>query len=391
MEAKAERRGDALLAPVGAGSDPPAGCRGRRLRGVGVVARRPDRLEPAAARRVRRPPRRVQAGRDPRSGDESAAGRPDDRLRHRRRCDRSVLARRPADPRPAALEHDRHPLRLDAQGSDLGRGHELLRNRDGRGDCGRSRDARCQRRRVSRLRDHRLPRRCPARGARAALVAVAATGRPAVADRVHGHDGGAPLVPRRRGAVRGFRAAGSASRGFRRPGSRVARGGDELPDDDVHLGPFLGQRERSPRRCRTRHPGRDRNRVAQLRRGAGDRNVVRVRTAHARLVPDRRLHDPQRDRRARDRRTRGRRRREPVPSASRRVGPRSPAARRSSAPGRVASSRTTCWRCSSSAPPRAPRSRSSRRSSATSGGGAPPTSVRATRSAASSPGSRSCT
>ena len=31
-------------------------------------------------------------------------------------------ARRPADARPAALEHDRHPLRLDSRGSDLGRG-----------------------------------------------------------------------------------------------------------------------------------------------------------------------------------------------------------------------------------------------------------------------------
>ena len=42
-------------------------------------------------------------------------------------------------------------------------------------------------------------------------------------------------------------------------------------------GRFSAQRERSPRRRRTRHAGRDRDRIAQLRRRAGDRNVVRVR------------------------------------------------------------------------------------------------------------------
>ena len=71
--------------------------------------------------------------------------------------------------------------------------------------------------------------------------------------------------------------------------------------------------------------------------------------------------------------------------------PSSPAARRSSAPGRVASSRATCWRCSSSPPPRAPRSRSSTEVVRYVGRRAPPASVRATPSAASSPGSRSCT
>ena len=69
---------------------------------------------------------------------------------------------------------------------------------------------------------------------------VAAAGRAAVADRVHGPDCGAALVPRRRGAVRGVPAAGSAAGGVRRPGPRAARGGDELPDDDVHLRPLLG-------------------------------------------------------------------------------------------------------------------------------------------------------
>jgi hypothetical protein len=41
---------------------------------------------------------------------------------------------------------------------------QLLRNRDGRGDRGRGRDAHCQRRRLSRLCDHRLPSvSCPLR------------------------------------------------------------------------------------------------------------------------------------------------------------------------------------------------------------------------------------
>jgi hypothetical protein len=73
-----------------------------------------------------------------------------------------------------------------------------------------------QRQRLSRLRDHRLPRWRAAHRARAALVAVAAPGRPAVADRVHGPDRGPALVPRRRGAVRGVPVAGSAPGSVRR-------------------------------------------------------------------------------------------------------------------------------------------------------------------------------
>ena len=46
---------------------------------------------------------------------------------------------------------------------------------------------------------------------------------------------------------------------------------------------------------------RDRDRDPQPRRGPRDRHVVRVRRAPARDVPDRRLHDPQRHRGARDR------------------------------------------------------------------------------------------
>ena len=55
------------------------------------------------------------------------------------------------------------------------------------------------------------------------------------------------------------------------------------------------------RRRRARAARRDRHRRAQLRRGPGDRHVVRVRPAHARLVPDRRLHGAQRHRGARHR------------------------------------------------------------------------------------------
>ena len=90
------------------------------------------RHEPAAAGRVRRPPRRVPARRDPHPGHEPAAGRPDDRLGDRRRRDRPVHARRAGDARPAALEHDRRPVRLGRGRADRGRRHELDRDRDGR-------------------------------------------------------------------------------------------------------------------------------------------------------------------------------------------------------------------------------------------------------------------
>ena len=89
---------------------------------------------------------------------------------------------------------------------------------------------------------------------------------------------------------------------FGGPGPRAARRRDQLPDDDVHLDALLGRGRRRARRGGARDARRDRDRPAQLRRGARDRHVVRVRAADARLVPDRRLHDPQRHRGARDRR-----------------------------------------------------------------------------------------
>ena len=78
----------------------------------------------------------------------------------------------------------------------------------------------------------------------------------------------------------------------------------QLPGDDVHLEPHLRRGGGAPRRRRARDARRDRDRAAQPRRGARDRDVVRVRRARARHVPDRRLHDPQRHRGARDRRAR---------------------------------------------------------------------------------------
>ena len=129
----------------------------------------------------------------------------------------------PHDPRPAPLEHDRDPLRLDAGRPDLGRCDQLHRHRDGRGDRRRGRDPRRQRRRLSRLRDHRLPGRRAARRAGPPLAAVAAPGRTALADGVHGPDRRPARVSRRRGAVRGVRAAGSAPGCVRRPRSRPAR------------------------------------------------------------------------------------------------------------------------------------------------------------------------
>ena len=119
MEAKAERRGDLswrlwalvpiLLLAVAVGGYVASGSSLAGLIGS----------NPAAGGRVRHSPGRVQAGRDPGPGDESAAGRPDDRLHHRRRCDRPVLGRRASDSRPAALEHGRHSLRLDSRRPDL--------------------------------------------------------------------------------------------------------------------------------------------------------------------------------------------------------------------------------------------------------------------------------
>ena len=80
--------------------------------------------------------RRVEfrAGRDPDPGAQPAAGRPDHRVGDRRRRDRPVHPRRAGDARPAALEHDRRPVRLGPGRPDRRRRHELDGDRDGRGD-----------------------------------------------------------------------------------------------------------------------------------------------------------------------------------------------------------------------------------------------------------------
>ena len=69
-----DRREPRQLAAVGARAGAAARARRRRRRDGWLVARRPRRLEPAAGRRVRHPPRRVHAGRDPHpsSGTRSA-------------------------------------------------------------------------------------------------------------------------------------------------------------------------------------------------------------------------------------------------------------------------------------------------------------------------------
>ena len=157
--------------------------------------------------------------------------------------------RRPADARTAAFEHDRDPVRLGRGRPDRRRRDELDRDRDGRGDSGRGRDAGPERQQHPRLRDHRLPRRRPARRARPALAALAAAGRPALADRLHGADRGPALVPRRRGALRGVRAPGDRSGRARRPGPRPARRRAQLPDDDVPLGAVVRAPERRSRRA----------------------------------------------------------------------------------------------------------------------------------------------
>ena len=149
---------------------------------------------------------------------------------------------------------------------------------------------------ISRLRPRRAARRrCPGR-ARDALAALTAAGETRVARSVHGADRRAALVPRARGAVRGVRAASGAALGARRGGRRPARVRRLLPHAHVSL-------------AQARRAGdarRDRHRPAQLRGRARDRDVVRVRRARARVVPDHRLHDPQRHRRPRDRNSRDR-------------------------------------------------------------------------------------
>ena len=102
-----------------------------------------------------------------------------------------------------------------------------------------------------------------------------------------------------------------------------------------------------------------RDRRAQPRRGARDRDVVCDRRAPARRVPRDRLHDPQRHRRARDRGARephaGNARPAGGTGADRRAPPRS------SARGSAATRRTTSSPRSSSGSRPAPRSRSSSR------------------------------
>ena len=117
---------------------------------VDLIGRNPPR-----GGRVRHPPRRVPARRDPDPGPQPAARGADDRLGHGRRRDRPVHARRARDAEAPPLEHDRRPLRLGRGRPDLRRRHELDRDRDGEGDPGGRRDADRLGARVPRLRGDR--------------------------------------------------------------------------------------------------------------------------------------------------------------------------------------------------------------------------------------------
>ena len=86
-------------AALGARPDPAPRRRRLALLGTRRVAPGPRRPQPAASRRVRRPPRRVLPRRDPHPGDEPAARRPHHRHGHRRRRDRPL--RRSTAPRPS--------------------------------------------------------------------------------------------------------------------------------------------------------------------------------------------------------------------------------------------------------------------------------------------------
>ena len=143
---EARRRAPARRASAGGSGRSRRSCCSRVVVGAFVstrlVARRPDRHEPAAGRRVRRPPRRVHAGRDPDPRHEPAARRDHDRLRHRRRRDRPVHARRAAR-RSKRLRSSTIVVPYDwvADEPITRRRHELDRHRDDEGDRRRGRDA----------------------------------------------------------------------------------------------------------------------------------------------------------------------------------------------------------------------------------------------------------
>ena len=144
-------------------------------------------------------------------------------------------------------------------------------------------------------------------------------------------------------------------------------------------------------RCGARAARRDRDRRPQPRRGARDRHVVRLRPAHARLVPDRRLHGSQHHRGTRDRGAGGRRGRGAALDAARAAGPR----RRRACDPRRLDRRLRRERRPGGALLRRRRRRGvrgRRRGRPLRACGAiRPASAPAGRSAASSPGSRSCT
>ena len=157
---------------------------------------------------------------------------------------------------------------------------------------------------LPRLRDHRLPRRRRPDRARPALAAVAAPRRPAVARGVHGADRRPADVPRRRGALRGVRArrrrcpARSAGPGSSCSASRSSYLATDASSRAADLAPSGGGGVSGIALATLVAVGIG---LHNLGEGLAIGIVVRARRAHARDVPDRRLHDPQRHRGARDR------------------------------------------------------------------------------------------
>ena len=339
--------------------------RRRRSSPSGSSLVEPDRHEPAAGRRVRRPPGRVRAGRDPHPRHEPAAGRADDRLGDGRRRDRAVHARRPGDARPAALEHDRRPVRVGRGRADHRRHHELDRHRDvheipaavetpSRIGAG-----------LPRLRADRLPRRRVPIALGLLWLPSLRRAERAVARGLHGADRRAAHVPRRRGAVEALELQAAL------PG---ALGGAGL----VLLGVALSYLDADLRLARGGSRGGGAVGGLALATlvaiGIGLHNLgeglaigssfaLGELTLGTFLIVGFMIHNVTEGLGIAAPIAEGRRRGS-VADARRLAW--SPARRRSSAPGSAASSRATCSACSSSPPRPAPRSRSWSRSGATS-------------------------
>ena len=188
--------------------------------------------------------------------------------------------------------------------ADLGRDHQLHRDPDHRRDRRGGRDTPAEPRAGSS--DTRSSERSSAsfRSRSAALAAVASTGSPRVAGGVHGlPEACSPSWPSKRFRKPWLQAA---PRGTRRHRAGRARRGSELPRAALPLAaawtkepPKEARSAGSPSRCSWPW-------VSASTTSAKDPpwGLLRSRRAHARHVPHRRVHAPQRHGGPRDRRTR---------------------------------------------------------------------------------------